>query len=91
MGLQRSSKENVNGQKLKVFRSRLKVLALIYSFCEDGLDALGSVGCDTMDANVSYDDVMTHLRNIFGTEETVKTHRLVTASQTAWKLKQILF
>ena len=82
---QRLGKENVNGQNLDVFRGRLKVLALLNSIGEDGLDALDSVGCDTMDDNLSYDDVMTHLRNIFGTEETVyvKTHRFVTASQTA--------
>ena len=51
---------------------------------EDGLDALDSVGCDTMDDNLSYNDVMTHLRNIFSTEEMVyvKTHGFVTASQT---------
>ena len=38
-----------------------------------------------MNANVTYDDVMTLVWNIFGTEETVyaKTHRFVTASQTA--------
>ena len=38
-----------------------------------------------MNANITYADFMTYLRNIFGTEETVyvKTHRFVTASQTA--------
>ena len=38
-----------------------------------------------MNANVTYDNVMTFVWNIFGTEETVyaKTHRFVAASQTA--------
>ena len=74
---------------LDVLRGKLKVLALIYSIGEDALDELDSVGCDTIDANVSYDDVMTHLRNILGTEEKVylRTHRIVTASQTGGKTK----
>ena len=58
---------------------------IIYTIGEDGQDALDSVGCDAMNANITYAEVMTHLWNIFGTEETiyVKTHRFVTASQTA--------
>ena len=49
---QRLGNESVNRQKLDVFRGRLKVITLLYSIGEDGLDALDLVGCDTMDANV---------------------------------------
>ena len=54
----RLGKENVNGQKLDVFRVRITIVVLLYSLCEDEQDALDSVVCDTMDANVTYHDVM---------------------------------
>ena len=83
----RLGQENVNGQKLDVFRDRLKVLALLNYIGEAGQDALDSVGCDTMDDNLSNDDVMTYLRTSFSTlrKQYVKTHRFVTASQNAGK------
>ena len=67
----RLGKETVKGQKLDVFRGRFKVLVLLYSIDENGQDVLYSGGCDAVDAYVTYDKVMTHLKNIFGTEETV--------------------
>ena len=71
--------------------SKFQRYYIIYTIGEDGQDALDSVGCDTMDANVSYDDVMTHLRNIFGTEETVYVyvHDLLQLAKLLEKLKQI--
>ena len=53
--LQKLGKKNVNEQRLDKLDS--KDLTLLYSTGEDGLDALDSVSCDAMDANVLYDEV----------------------------------
>ena len=40
---------------------KLHFYHIIYTIGEDGQDALDSVGCDAMNANITYAEVMTHL------------------------------
>ena len=68
--------------KVECFQKKTQnSIALYYSIDEDGQDVLDSVGCDAMGGSVTY-DVMTYLRNTFGTKKTiyVKTQIVVTAS-----------
>ena len=51
--------------KSRRFKGRLKILSLWYSIGKDSQDAIDSVDCDAINAGVTYDDVMTHLKKIF--------------------------
>ena len=44
--------------KAYFFTDGIQVTALLYSVVDNGQDALDSIGCDTMDADATYDDIM---------------------------------
>ena len=75
--------ERVDGEEVRVFRGRMKTLALLHAVREAGQKALDSVGFDTSDPAATYEEALAHLKDIYVTDKSVyvRTNRLVTVSQ----------
>lgn len=71
-----------SGQQPK-FRGRIKVLALLQSIGDDGLEALNSVGFDYSDDAADFAAAVTALRGVFERAESdyIKTNKFVSAKQ----------
>ena len=57
--------ERVDGEEVRVFRGRMKTLALLHAVREAGQKALDSVRFDISDPAATYEEALAHLKDIY--------------------------